>query len=79
MRTEKAVDCSAVCRKGSSSSAVVNTFQTTLSHGMKQFPKIKKEVVIVLINLLMVKKSKDINCLSLKGCKSFCCEHKNSS
>lgn len=56
MRTEKAVDCSAVCRKGSSSSAVANTFQTTLSHGRKQFPKIKKEVVIVLINLLMVKK-----------------------
>lgn len=58
MKTEKAVDCSAVCMKGSSSSAIVNTFQTSRSHGMKLFPKIQKEVVIVLINLLILKNLK---------------------
>lgn len=46
---------STVHRVWSSSSAAVYTFHNTISHGMKQFPKIKKGGVIVLINLLLLK------------------------
>lgn len=44
-----------VCRMLSSWNAVVNRPHNTLTHGMKQFAKIKKEGVAGLINLLLLK------------------------